>query len=64
MRRTSSSKQSTMLEFVERLRRSKVKDRILKVVQHGSTVRGNWQKESDIDLLIVAAGSLYVMRNA
>ncbi|HIE51111.1 MAG TPA: HEPN domain-containing protein [Armatimonadetes bacterium] len=44
--------------FIQRLLRSEVGDRILRILHYGSTRRGDWHPESDVDLLVIASGDL------
>jgi len=51
-----------MWNFIDRLKRSEVGEDIARIVHYGSTLRGDWNEESDVDLLIVATGDLRKVR--
>ena len=51
-------------EFTQSLLASEVRQEIVKVILFGSVARGEAKEESDIDLLVIASGSLDKVRDA
>jgi predicted nucleotidyltransferase len=57
-KRLLAAKHRALEEFLRRLEAQPVWDCVVKVVLYGSVLRGEAREESDIDVLIVAAGNL------
>ena len=57
-------KYSTLDHFIERVRAAAIGDNIVKMILYGSLPRGEATPESDIDLLIIAAGDVRAVQQA
>lgn len=63
-KRLLEAKHRALEEFLRRLEAQPVWDRVVKVVLYGSVLRGDAGEESDIDVLLVAAGNLQDVEEA
>jgi predicted nucleotidyltransferase len=63
-KRLLEAKYRALEEFLQRLEAHPVWGRVVKVVLYGSVLRGEAGEESDIDVLLVAAGNLQDVEEA
>lgn len=64
MVRNRTSPNDALAIFIQRALSSPVGGRILRLFHFGSTYRGDWHEESDIDVLVVATGHLAQVRDS
>jgi len=59
-----NTKRKAIKTFISKLLATPIRDEISKIFLFGSVLRGDFRRDSDIDLLIIATGSLDKVRDA